>query len=134
MNKDPFKADPVQTAPETNGLEPDWRRIPPHELQLIVAIGERCALLIAESLKDKPQGRFRVPNKTWAAAEIACAHLSHPLDLSAMAVGDNLALLSDYVRIASNIDRATCRVFGADQLHFAKKDGSIAARIRRIFN
>lgn len=102
---DPFRARENLIAPES-GPVIEWGRLLPGEGFLCKAIGERCAKMV-QAVADRSAVPMWVPTPIWAGADIACAHLTRPLDLRAMLAADDLTLCAAYVAIAAGINRAT---------------------------
>lgn len=109
---DPFRARENLIAPES-GPVIEWGRLQPGEGFLCKAIGDRCAKMI-QAVADRSAVPMWVPTPIWAGADIACAHLTRPLDLRAMLAADDLLLCGAYVAIASRINRATGVVHDID--------------------
>lgn len=102
---DPFKAHRNLIAPES-GPVIEWERLKPGEGFLCKAIGDRCAKLI-QAVADRSTVPMWVPTAVWAGADVACAHLTRPLNLRAMLWADDLTVCAAYVAIAGGINRAT---------------------------
>ena len=121
--KDPFAVEGNFQAPQ-KGVPVHFRKIA--ELSaidraLIDEMGKRATLLItAVQKQSKTPHLVRVPAPTWAAAEIASAHVCRDLDLRAMHQSDDLAFMADYLAIVNSINRAACYVPPDVRLRFAR--------------
>lgn len=115
---DPFHADAERIAPKS-GQFIDWRRLSPGEPQLCKAIGERCAAMVG-AVADRSKVLMFRPSPIWCGADIACAHLTRPLDLKKMLEADDLQLMACYVAIAGRINRATGHVANMDHPDIAR--------------
>ena len=81
-----------------------FHRLPPHEVQLCVALGERTAKLIQDLMRDHKSLKVEAHPQI-IAMDFATVHLSRPLRLTDLLRANVFELINEYTLIHANINR-----------------------------
>ena len=111
---------------EMQGSPIPWDKIRPFEYHMIRGIAERADAIYRDwiakrRLTLKPGETILEPDRMVLAMDIAVAHLSRDLDLSAFLTADDLTFIAEVLSIQTNINRVDGRLPDYVHLRFARE-------------
>jgi hypothetical protein len=111
---------------ELKGDPIPWQKITPYEYHMIRGIAERADMIYREWLNRKrltlrPNETLVEPDRIVIAMDVAVAHISRGLDLSALLTTDDLSFIAEIVTIQMNVQRVDGRLPDFVHLRFTRK-------------